>query len=120
MEERQEQSFNKQPMMYTKSNVRNLLTPLIEDAQAEASTQGPNYYRTFTNCDRTFADGSPRQIHPRITTSHVVLVIRGQQNGFFKAVSLQNGNPLVRFCGFTGSVRSSYYSPFTLTNVHLS
>ena len=45
---------------------------------------------------------------------------QGTAEWFFKAVSLQNGNPLVRFCGFTGSVRTSYYYPFTLTNVHLS
>ena len=69
------------------------------DVQAPSSFQG-------ANCDRTFIDGSLHQIRLRITTLHVVLVIREQQIGSLKVVSLKSGNQLVPYCGFTESVCS--------------
>ena len=89
-------------MMWTISNVRDPVAMLILDVQAQFSSQGANY-------NRTFGDGSPHQIRPQITTLHVVLVMREQQIGSLKVVSLENGNPLVPYCGFTESVRSLYH-----------
>ena len=68
------------------------------DVQAQPSFQG-------ANCDRTFADGSPHQIRLPITILHVALVIREQQIGSLKVVSLESGNWLVPYCGFMESVR---------------
>jgi len=72
------------------------------DVQAQSSFQG-------ANCDRTFVDGSLHQIRLRITILHVVLVTREQRIGSLKGVSLENGNQLVPYCGFTESVRSLYH-----------
>ena len=65
----------------------------------QPSSQGTNY-------DRIFSDGSLRRIHLRTTTLRVVLTTREQRTGFSKAVSLPDGNLLVRFYGFTENVRS--------------
>ena len=92
--------------MYTKSNVRDLLTVLIDDVEAETPTQGPNYYRTFTNCDRSFDDGFPHQIHPQITTLRIAFSKRGRRRGSWMVIFSQIGNPQGRFCGSMGSVRS--------------
>ena len=65
---------------------------------AKASSQGTSY-------DRTFSDGSLRRTRRPITTLRVVLITREMQSGFLKAVSLPNGNPLLRFYGFMENVR---------------
>jgi len=72
------------------------------DVQAQSFFQG-------ANCDRTFKDGSLHQIHLRITILHVVFVIREQQIGSLKVVSLGSGDQLVPYCGFTESVCSLYH-----------
>ncbi len=74
------------------------------------------YFLQGANCDRTFVHGSPHQIHPQIITLHAALVTREQQSGSFKEPSLRNGNRLVLYCGFTGSVRSSYHYRSTLAD----
>jgi hypothetical protein len=60
-----------------------------------------------TNCERAFTNGSPRQTHPRIITSHAVLIIREQQAGFFREASSKNGCHLNRFFGSMENVRRS-------------
>jgi len=48
-----------------------------------------------------------------------MLVMREQQIGSLKAVSLESGNPLVPYCGFTESVRPLYNLDPTPTDHHL-
>jgi archaellum component FlaC len=78
---------------------------LVLGVQAQESSQGTKY-------DRTFSDGSLRRIRLLITTLLVVLTTRGRRSGFSKAVSSRDGNPRVRFCGFTENVR-----PLDLSNL---
>ena len=70
--------------------------------RAQPSSQGTNY-------DRTFSNGSLRLIRLLTTTLRVVPITRERPNGFSKAVSSRDGNPLVRSCGFTESVRFLFY-----------
>jgi hypothetical protein len=72
---------------------------LVLGVQAQVSSQGTNY-------DRTFSDGSLRRIRLLITTLHVVLTTREHRSGFSKAIRSRDGNPLVLFCGFMENVRS--------------
>ena len=67
--------------------------------QAKASQQGINY-------DRTFANGSLRQIPLRTTTLPAPPIASKKQSGFSKEVLSPNGNPMVHFSGCTGNVRS--------------
>jgi hypothetical protein len=63
-----------------------------------------------TNYGRTFTDGSPHRTPRRTTTSHVALVTRKLQPGFFKAASFGNGNQQDRFFGSTENVCSVLFS----------
>ena len=80
------------------------------DVQAQSSFQRANR-------DRTFIDGSLRQIRLRITILHVVLVIREQRLGSLKVASLESGNQRVPCCGFTESVRSLYHFHLLLLTI---
>ena len=77
------------------------------DMQAQSHFQGANR-------DKTFIDGSLHQIRLRITILHVMLIIREQQTGSFKGVSLEGGKQLVLYYGFTESVCSLYHSHLLL------
>jgi len=57
-----------------------------------SSLQGTNYGKALTN-------GSPHQTPRRTTISHVVLITRKLQPGFFKAGSIRSGRQLARFFG---------------------
>jgi hypothetical protein len=70
--------------------------------RAQPSSQGTNY-------DRTFSDGSPRLIRLLTTTLRVVPTTRERPNGFSKAVSSRDGNPLAHSCGFTEIVRFLFF-----------
>ena len=74
-----------------------LLTSAVLTGDPLPSSQG-------TNHGRTFANGSPHQTHPQIIISRVVLIIREQQHGSFKAVSSRNGGQQVRSFGSTENV----------------
>ena len=67
--------------------------------QAKASLQGINY-------DRTFADGSLRQIRQLTTTLPAVPIAGKMRTGSSKEVSSTNGNTMGHFCGSTENVRS--------------
>jgi hypothetical protein len=86
------------------------LTPIL-GLQAQASSQGTNY-------DRTFSDGSLHRIHLLTTTLRVVPITREQRSGFAKEVSSPNGNPMGRFCGSTESVRSPDLSGAAAADSH--
>ena len=81
----------------------------ILNVQTQSSFQG-------AKCDKTFVDGSHRQILLRTTILRVVLVIREQPIGFLKAASSGSGNRPVLYCGFTESVRSLYDFHLLLPN----
>ena len=80
--------------------------------QTQASSQGTNY-------DRTFSDGSLRRIHLLTITLHVVPIASNEPNGFSKEVSSPNGSPMVRFCGSTENVRSPDISSAMPADTHL-
>ena len=61
------------------------------------------------NCGKTFTNGYPHRIHPRITTLHVVLITKEQQPGSSEEPSSRNGCPQVRFFGFMVNVRPSRF-----------
>ena len=67
--------------------------------QAKASFQGINY-------NKTFADGSHRQIPLLIITLPAALIASKRPSGFSKEVFSPNGNPMAHFCGYTENVRS--------------
>jgi len=72
---------------------------LVLIRKAHASLQRINY-------GRIFADGSPHQTHPRITTSRAVPIARERQPGSFKvAFSPIGRQPGVRCFGFMENVR---------------
>ena len=70
--------------------------------RAQPFSQGINY-------DRTFSNGSLRLIRLLTITLRVVLTTRERPNGFSKAVSSRDGNPLAHSCGFTESVRFRFF-----------
>jgi hypothetical protein len=70
---------------------------LISAIEPYPFSQGTNYGRAFTN-------GSLLRTPRRTTTSHVTLVTRKRQRGFFKAVSFRSGSQPGRFFGFTENV----------------
>ena len=80
--------------------------------QAQASSQGTNYARTFSN-------GSLRRIHLSTTTLPVVPITRKHLSGFSVGVSSPNGSPMGRFCGSTESVRCPDLSTATVADGHL-
>ena len=51
-----------------------------------------------------FYDGFRRQTHQSIIMLPPKLITMVQPNGFFKAIYLINGNPLVHSCGYMESV----------------
>jgi archaellum component FlaC len=71
--------------------------------------QEPNPFFQKTNCGRTFTNGSLRRTPRRTTTSHVVLITRNPQPGFFKAASFRTGNQLDRSYGSTENVRPIFF-----------
>jgi hypothetical protein len=81
--------------------------------QTKKSLQGINY-------NRTFADGSLRQI-PLLTTILPAAPIASKQpTGSSKEVSSPNGNPMGHFCGSTENVRFSDLSREPMvTDTHL-
>ncbi len=80
--------------------------------QAQASSQGANYSRTFSN-------GSLRRIRLLTTTLHVKPITRKQRSGLPMGISSLNGSAMGRFCGFTESVRSPDLSSAMITDGHL-
>jgi hypothetical protein len=80
--------------------------------QAQSSSQGINY-------DRTFANGSLRPIPLLTTTLHVVPIASKEPSGFSKELSSPNGNLMVRYCGSTENVRSPYISSPMAADTHL-
>ena len=78
--------------------VKRLSSPnLISASHPFFHFQGYHYKR--------FANGSPLRTPRRTTTSHVALVTRKRQRGFFKAASFRSGSQQDRFFGFTENVR---------------
>ena len=80
--------------------------------QTQASSQGTNY-------DRTFSDGSLRRIRLLTTILHVVPIASKEPSGFSKEVSSPNGSLMVRFCGSTENVRSPDISSSMVADTHL-
>ena len=80
--------------------------------QTQASSQGTNY-------DRTFSDGSLRRIRLLTTILHAVPIASKEPSGFSKEVSSPNGNLMVRFCGSTESVRSPDISSSMTAETHV-
>jgi len=80
--------------------------------QTQASSQGTNYDKTFTN-------GSHRRIHLLTTTLPVVPIASKEQSGFSKEVSSPTGNPMVHFCGSTENVRRPDISSAMAADNHL-
>ena len=63
-----------------------------------------------TNYDRTFEGGFLHQIPRRITTLHVVPIMKEQLHGFSGVVFSVNGRPLIHFSGFMVNVCSPQFS----------
>src|SRR5258708_7710843 len=80
--------------------------------QAQASSQGINYARTFSN-------GSLRRIRQLTTPLPVVPITRRYRSGFSVGVFSPNGSPMDRFCGSTENVRSPHLSSVTIADGHL-
>ena len=80
--------------------------------QAQASSQGINYARTFSN-------GSLRRIRQLTTPLPVVPITRRYRSGFSVGVFSPNGSPMDRFCGSTENVRSPHLSSATDADAHL-
>jgi hypothetical protein len=72
-----------------------------------------------TKYDRSFPNGSRRQIRLLTTTLPVVLTTKETQSGFSKAVSSRNGNPLDPYYGFTENVCFPELSMLTTADGHL-
>ena len=62
-----------------------------------------------TNCEMTFTNGSPHRIRRRITTSHVALITRKPQPGFFKTAFFRSGSQQDRFFGSTENVCPNFF-----------
>jgi len=60
-----------------------------------------------TSSEIIFYDGFRLPIHPSIITFLARCINKVQPNGSLKEVSSNNGNPLVRSCGYTENVSSS-------------
>ena len=81
-----------------------LLQHLLIIPHAKTTSQG-------TSSKTTFYDGYRPRIHPPIITSHVMLVIMVEPNGFFGAACSINGSQPAPSCGYTESVRYIWPSP---------
>jgi hypothetical protein len=57
-----------------------------------------------TNCGRTLKSGSPHRTRRQTTTSHVALITRKPQPGFFEAASFRSGSQQDLFFGSTENV----------------
>ncbi len=70
------------------------------DMQAQPSSQGINY-------DRSFVVGSRHQIHLRITISRATPITRELRPGFSKEGRTRNGSQQIpsHYSGFMGNVR---------------
>ena len=73
------------------------LKPLLFVLRAQTMTQG-------ISSEIVFYDGFRHQIHPSSITLPSKLITLVQPNGFFKAIYLINGNPLVHSYGYMESV----------------
>ena len=68
------------------------LTTVVLTTLSYSSFQGTNYAIALTN-------GSPHRTPRRTTISHVILITRKLQHGFFRAGSIRSGRKLAPFSG---------------------